>query len=333
MKYIYLIFTVITFVLSGCGSSKPQVVVKTQALPSWYTNPPLSTSSDLYALGEGRDKKEAIAEALSFMASTLSVSISSKYNAKTEVREGKVNSSDGVYKSNIQSNVQEMRISSYELIHAKSLGFKRYAVVIKSNKRKLFTSMLHELEQKFALIKNEEKSLENANALEKLSFYKKKKKSLESLPNTLLVLNVLNPAFEDYEYIRQTQEIATKYHEIRQKISFSIKTNSQALNLKAVIAKAISEKMLKIKEAQGAYHFTIYIKSEMERTQAYGFWLARSNISITTKDYKGTIVASNTFQITGQSSQSFIIAKQDIAFRLNALIKKETISSILALDI
>ncbi len=60
---------------SGCSSTKPQVVVKERTLPSWYTNPPLSNTIELYALGEGKNKKEAIAQALSFMASTLSVSI------------------------------------------------------------------------------------------------------------------------------------------------------------------------------------------------------------------------------------------------------------------
>jgi len=48
--------------LSGCAGSKPQVLVKEKTLPSWYTNPPLSSEQELYALGEGKDKKEAIAE-------------------------------------------------------------------------------------------------------------------------------------------------------------------------------------------------------------------------------------------------------------------------------
>jgi len=318
---------------SGCGSTKPRVVVKEKTLPSWYTNPPLSSTTELYALGEGKDKQEAIAEALSFMVSTLSVSISSRYNAQTEVREGRMTSSDAVYKSNITSEVQKIRISSYKVLNAESFGFKRYAVLIKSNKQKLFKSMQHGLDQKFKLIESAQKSLEGANALDKLFFYKTQKKSLQNLPNTLIVMNVLQPAFEGDEYIRETQKIGLAYQDIVQNISFSINSNKQGSNLKAPLAKGISEKRLKIKQAQGPQHFNIYVSNSIEKAQAYGFLLARSEITIKTKDYKGVIVGSNTLQIIGQSSQNFAIAKQNVAFRLNVLIEEEGIGKVLGLDL
>ncbi len=333
MKYIFLIVVTVIFILSGCASTKPQVLVKEKTLPSWYKNPPLSNEQELYALGEGKDKKEAIAEALSLMTSTLSVSISSNYNAKTEVREGSINTSDGVYKSDITSKVQEIRISSYDVLYAESLGFKRYTVLIKSKKPKLFDSMIRELDQKFALIQSEEKSLKGANALEKLYFYKTQKKSLQNLPNTLIVMNSLNPAFEGEKYIRKTQGIDFAYHDIVQNISFSIDSNRLGSNLKAPLAKGISERRLKMKRAKGPEHFSVYVTNSIEKAEAYGFWLARSEVTIKTKDYKGVIVGSNTLQIIGQSSQSFAIAKQNVAFRLGTLIEKEGISKILGLDL
>ena len=333
MKYIFLIVVTVIFILGGCASAKPQVVVKEKTLPSWYTNPPLSNEQELYALGEGKDKKEAIAEALSLMASTLSVSISSNYNAKTEVREGSISRAAGVYKSDITSKVQEIRISSYDVLYAASLGFKRYTVLITSKKTKLFKSMVRELDQKFALIQSERKSLAGANALDKLFFYRKQKKSLQNLPNTLIVMNSLNPAFEGDEYIRKTQEIGFAYQEIVQNISFSIDSNALASNLKAPLAKGISERRLKIKQANGPEHFSVYVTNNIEKAQAYGFWLARSEVVIKTKDYKGIIVGSNTLQIIGQSSQSFAIAKQNVAFRLGTLIQKEGIAKVLGLDL
>jgi len=333
VKYIFLVFIAVIVIFNGCGSSKPQVVAKPKTLPSWYKNPPRSNATDLYALGEGKDKKEAVAEALSLMVSTLSISVSSNYSAKTEVREGRENSSSGIYKSDIRSEVKQIRIASYEVVQVNKLGFKRYAVLIKSNKTKLFQSMRRELDQKFELIESEKKSLKNANALEKLYFYKQQKTNLQNLPNTLIVMNVLNPAFEGDEYIRKTQEISIAYHDIVQNISFFITSNTEASNLKSVIAKGISQKRLKIKNAKGSSHFRVYIKSTIEKAQAYGFLLARSEITIKTKDYKGVIVGSNTLQIIGQSSQSFAIAKQNVAFRLNVLIEEEGIGKVLGLDL
>jgi len=333
LKYIYLVFIALALAFSGCGSAKKEIKPLSNKMPSWYTHPPLSTATELYALGEGKDKKEAIAEALNYMSSTLSVSISSSYNAKTVVKEGRINSSDGTYKSDIQSDVKEIRISNYELINAKQLGFKRYAVVIKADKRKLFESMDQELKQKFALIKSKEKSLASANALSKLSFYKTTQNSLESLPNTLIVMNVLNSSFEGDEYIRETQILGSKYQELVQNISFWVTSSKNIDNLKAPIMKALSAKSLKVKESQSPMHFNIALNAKVQEANSYGFSLARAEITIVTKDIKGAVIGSNSLNLVGQSSQGYNIAKQNLSYKLNALIQKEGIAKVLGLDI
>ena len=333
MKYIFLVFIALTLSFTGCGSSNKEIKPVSHKMPSWYTNPPQSNTSELYALGEGKDKKEAIAEALNYMSSTLSVSISSSYNAKTVIKEGRINSSDGTYKSDIQSDVKEIRISNYEVINAKSLGFKRYAVVIKSNKRKLFESMDQELKQKFSLIRSEEKSLASSNALKKLSFYRTTKESLKSLPNTLIVMNVLNGSFEGDEYISETQIVSSKYHDIVQNISFWVTSSKNAENLKAPIMKAISAKHLKVKQSKSSMNFIISINAKIEQANSYGFTLARSEINIITKDSRGDVIGSNSLNIVGQSSQGYAIAKQNLSYKLNALIQKDGIAKVLGLDI
>ena len=332
MKYFVSLFLVL-FILSGCGATK-QVSVKPKTLPSWYTHPQASTTTTLYALGEGQTKKEAIAEALSYMASTLSVKISSSYNAKTVVKEGRShNSSDGTYKSEIQSDVSEIRISNYEVIESKSLGFKHYAVVVKSDKKKLFKSMKQELDQKFLMINKDEESLKHAGALKKLVFYRESKNSLKSLPNTLIVMNVLNPSFYGDEYIRNSQILSSKYQEIVQNISFSIGANSEVQNLKGVVSSALSEKRLRIKESKNVMHYMISINAKIEKADAYGFTLARSSITFTTKDSKGSVVGTHKVNITGQSSQGYAIAKQNLSIKLTQLIRKEGIAKVLGLDI
>lgn len=333
MKHIIFLLPLILLLLSGCGAEKKVVVAKPKTLPTWYSNPPSSNTTTLYALGEGVNQKDAIANALSFMASTLSVSISSSFDAEVTVREGSRESTDSHYVSKTQSKVKEIRISSYDLLHSKSLGFKRYAVLVKSNKRKLFLSMKREIEQNFSMIREEEKRIKNANAITRLAFYREKKKSLETLPNTLIVMNVLNPEFDGDEYIRETQNISSSYQNIIQNISFSINSNSDASNLKSPIAKGLSAKHLKLNNSNSNMHFKIHINSKIVKANSYGFTLARSEISIVTKDYKGSVVGSNAINLVGQSSQGYAIAKQNVSYRLNAKIQKEGIAKVLGLDI
>jgi len=333
VKQIIFLLASVLLLLSGCGAEKKVVVAKPRMIPSWYSNPPQSNEKELYALGEGKNQKEAITNALSFMASTLSVSISSTFDASTTVREGSINSNDSIYKSKTTSIVKEIRISSYRVLQSKSLGFKRYAVLVKSNKRELFLSMKKEIEQNFLIIEQEEKKLKNVDAITKLAFYREKKKSLQNLPNTLLVMNVLNPEFYGDDYIRKTQEISSSYQEIIQNISFSITANSAAANLKSVVAKGISAKHLKINKRKGKMHFNIHVTSHIIKAQSYGFTLARSEISIVTKDYRGVVVGSNAINLVGQSSQGYEIAKQNVSYRLNAKIDEEGIARVLGLDI
>ena len=319
--------------LSGCASQKRVVVAEKKGIPSWYEHPPKSSASELYAVGSGRDKQTAITNALTHMVSTLSVSVSSKFSAKTVVKEGSINSSSGVYTDESTSEVKNIRISNYELLESQSLGFKNYAVLVKSNKKKLFNSMKKEIEQNFEIIEQERKSVADLNMMKHLTFYKKSKESLSSLPNTLLIMNELNAAFDGAKYLSDAQAINTEYANLLSSITFSLKSDSDAKNLMAPIAKGISAKKLKIANSSGKKHFDIMIKSNIQRASSYGFTLARCTISITIKDSSGAVIGSNSLNITGQSSQGFGVAKENVAIKLNALIEKEGIAKVIGLQI
>lgn len=334
--YLRLLIIGLGFILlflSGCGSQKRVVIAEKKVTPSWYTNPPQSSPAELYAVGSGRDKQTAITNALTQMVSTLSVSVSSKFSAKTVVREGSVNSSSGVYTDESTSEVKNIRIGNYELLNFQSLGFKNYIVLVKSNKKKLFESMQKEIEQKFEIIAREKKSVAELNMMKHLTFYRKSKESLISLPNTLMIMSELNSSFDGSRYLRDAQAINAEYEDLLASITFSIESNSKAKNLIAPIAKGISVKKFKIAKGNGKKHFTIMIKSDIQRASSYGFTLARSAITITIKDNTGAVIGSNKLNITGQSSQGYSIAKENVALKLNALIEEEGIAEVVGLEL
>ena len=133
-----VLFLIVVLILSGCGSQKRVVVKDKQELPSWYTASPQTNSTDLYSVGEGQTKQDAIANALTMMVSTLSVSISSQFNSKSVIKEGYKSSNEAVYTNEVQSDVKKIRISHYELLNSKNIGYKKYIVLVKSNKKKAF---------------------------------------------------------------------------------------------------------------------------------------------------------------------------------------------------
>jgi len=319
------------FLFAGCGAEKQMVVIPKKMTPEWYMHPPLSTTTALYAVGDGQNKEEAISNALSLMVATLSVSIASQFSAKTVVKEGALTTKDATYTNRVQSDVQKIRISNYKLLESEKLGFKNYIVLIKLNKQKLFLSMKKEIDMNFELYEQKAEELSKTDALKLLAFYKSESDKLHYLQNMLLVMGVLNQKFSSESYLKKIKDVTHHYENLLLKISFSIRSNTAASNLKPVIAKGLSAKKYRIKDERSIYHFTVYIQSNIEQASAYGFTLARTAIFISTKDYKGSIIASNKLNITGQSGEGFAIAKENVAFRLNNLVEKEGIKKVLGM--
>lgn len=332
MKHILLIIT-IALLFSACGSSKRVVVVKQKENPSWQVNPPASNEKELYALGEGSNKKEAIANALAMMVSTLGVSISSNFSSKTIEKNGRESSLESSSVSEVQSNVEMIKISHYDVVRSESLGFKRYSVLVHSNKKKLFLSMKHELDQIFTIIDTKRQAMKHANGLKELALYKKSMQDIQSIPNRLLVMNSLDKSFTGKEYLEKMKVIETTYEKLASNISFRIGAQRNVQNLIAPISKGLSDKGFGVKNHDAKVNFKVSIKATLTKASSYGFSIIRAQINIVTKDKNSKSIGSNSIHLVGQSTQSFSVAKQNLALKLNALIAKVGIAKVLGLDI
>lgn len=332
MKTIALISTIL-LLLTGCGTQKRVVVAEPKELPSWYKTPIQHSHSTLYGVGEGENSNDAIANALNSIASTLSVYISSEFNTKSIVKDGADESYRSTSINEVKSSVNKIRISSYEVIESQKIGFKKYIALVKTDKRKLFESLKDELDQKFTIINNKKTDIQNYNAIKQLNIYKEAKESIADIENTLLVMKVLQKDFDDSFYLKKLKEVNQRYEQLLSSITFSVESNDQAQNLKAPIRKGLSAKTLTLKQNSGRNHFKIYISSTGQKASSYGFNLIRSAIEITVKDYKGAVIGSNKLNITGQSTQGYAVAKENVAAKLNAMVEKEGIAKVIGLEL
>lgn len=332
--YLYTLLGLVTFALmgSGCSSKKEVTFASPKSLPSWYTNPPKTDNQILYEVGEGINKEDAINKALNFMASTLSVTIASEYTSHDSVRTGSVNSYQQDVDNTIKANVQATRISHYQIVESTEHSFRRYLVLIKSDKKQLFESMKKELNEKIALLKNQESSIKNKNVIEQLRFYKQADDDFASIVHSLNVMHVLNSDFDSSPYLEATNHYKNSYNDLRAKITFGFQSNGQGKNLIAPIKAGLSGKKLLVEERADHYHLVIAIDAKIEEAESMGFHLARSAISITTKNKAQTAIGSNKLNIVGQSTQGFAIAKENVAIQLQQLIDEQGIENILGLN-
>lgn len=333
-KIVYKIIIIFSlFFLSACGVQKEINLNQKKELPSWYENPPKITATTLYSIGEGENRNDAIANGLSNMISTLSVSIASQFNSKTVVKEGSKNSYQSTVTNNIQSDVKKIRISNYEVQEAKKLGFRRYIVLINSDKKKLFDSLKSEIEQKFTLIEKQKEGLDNYNAIKQLVILKESKNSIKDMSDNLVIMNVLNNSFNSKKYVSKAKAVSDDYEKMLSSITFSISSNEIAKNLEAPISSGLSAKKIQMKDSSGKKHFHIDISSNNNQTSSYGFIIIRSAIEIKVRDFKGSIVGSNKLNIIGRSTQGAKVAKESVAIKLNEMIKKDGIGKVIGLEL
>ena len=321
----------ITLFFSGCSAEKKPMVTAPKALPSWYTNPLQSNDRYLYEMAEGHDKKEAVANALELMVSTLSITVASEYESRTTARSGAIESYQQDVDSTIKTSVKAIRISNYSVVESTEQGFRHHLVLIKSDKAQLFKSLKKELDERIILLKNQESSIQTKNIIEQLRFYKRANSDFASIKQTLNVMNVLNNDFDSTPYTQTTSHFQNGYNDLRAKITFGFEANSNAANLIGPIKAGLSAKQLLIQKQNDDYHLRIVILANVETVRSMGFDLARTAITITTQDRSGTTIGSNKLNINGQSTQGYAIAKENVAIKLNRLIEKEGIESVLGL--
>ncbi len=334
MRELFFTIFVFIFFLSGCSSKEERAPLLKKELPSWYVNPPKDSKTTLYATGEGRDRKEAVADALNLLASTLSVSIESQFTLQQNVEEGSVTSHQQSSQSQIKSVVERVRISNYEIVDSQEFGFKKYIVLIKSEKQKLFDSLKNELEQKFSAAQKELEFAKESHALRELEIYKKIKTEFVDAQNTLMVMHALQSDFNSLAYLKKAQSFRNLYDEQLSKISFSIVCDDGSKRLQAPIAEGLGLKKIQIKQKSNKReHFNIEVHSKTKESFAYGFNMASSAIEIVVKNAKDTIIGSNKLNITGQSIHNFEMAQESVAMKLDEMIKKEGIGKIIGLDL
>jgi len=331
MKNILTLF-IITLLFSACGADKEPLTTTPKPLPSWYVHPPQSDTGYLYEVAEGHDKKEAITHALEMMAATLSTTISSNYKSTTTTSSGVNNSYQQDVSHEVETSVNAIRISNYNVVESTQQSFRRYLVLIKSDKKVLFESLKHELDETALQLQEEEKHIKDKNVLAQLMFYKRAQQEYNTLQQTLNVMHVLNTNFDAKPYIQQAQHYHNSCDRLRTHVTFSFQNSINTKNLVPVLSSGLSKEGIKIKASEGPYHLTIRIDADIEEVKSMGFDLARAAISIQVLDHTQSVLGSNKLNITGQSTQGYRVARENVAIKLKRLVDEKGIQTILGVN-
>jgi len=319
--------------LSACSSKAPSSTYTQKELPSWYLNPPFNTQEYLYGLGEGKNLKEARSNALEGMVSQLGVSITSSYQSKLQ--------SKGVYHQylnkdvtyNLKEDVAKTRINNYELIQNHKQAYNHFIVLLRSDK-KIFTQGLHKVyETEIKKIKTDLPACQNSNVLLRHKFYTQSRSKLEELLSNTLILSSLDTKFDDTPYLQLVSQINQEFQGLKSTMTFSMTYDKSSKAYKEEIQVALAKKGIKLvsTKKRDKNHISIDLKTLAQYSQAHGFKIVKTVLMIEVSDFQKTIISGNKVRLTGQASQTEVLALENSSKKLHKLIAKTSISEVLGL--
>ena len=323
MKHLLLTMLAL-FAFLGC-QKQPTIEVTSKSAPEWVTNPPASDEKYIYAVGEGKDKESAQADALSNLASGLSVWVDSQFSTDTKVHEH--NGDESYTKESEQKialHVKQMHIGNFEVMKFEKLRFNSYAMLIRSDKKMVFETLKNESMQELKRLKDEESVIQTADILKRLNFYENASKKAEDIRNVLSLLTTLQPSFDTTVMQKECSYFQENSTALRSKISFEVNADAQSKELLNPMEELITSKGFVLSQKKAQEHLHVKLSSQPLQSTAFGFKILRSSIFIEIKDSSNQTIKSKKLDIIGRSAKSFEAAQQNLAIKF-----REQIGSIL----
>jgi hypothetical protein len=314
MRDIFLSLLLL-FTLLGC-QKQPTIEVSPKSIPNWVSNPPSSDEKYIYAVGEGKDKESAQADALSNIASSLSVWVDSQFIIDTKVHEK--NGDENYTKESEQKialHVKQMHIGNFEVVKFEKLRFNSYAMLIRSNKKIVFETLKNESSEALQTLKNDESAMQNTDVLKRLEFYENASKKAEDIVSILSLLKTLQPSFDTALMQEECIHFKESYIALKSKISFEVNADAVSKELVNPMQELISSKGFVLSQKKAQEHLHVKLSSQPLQSTALGFMILRSSIFVEIKDGSNQTIKSKKLDIIGRSAKSFEAAKQNLAIK------------------
>ncbi len=236
---VYFVFSIaILFIFSACATSEA-TVSKQKPVPSWvYSPPPHDTQNYIYGIAIESDRELAIKSALSDMIAKLGVTIESSFESYQVV--------DGSYsnlttKNQIKSAVSKIKINNYMIINAYKISYREFAVIVKTNRKKLAKSLETSLGREQKEIAQSYKALTTRDTITR---YRVKKelslKSQEMIPK-ILMLYELNKDFQTQGYMDFVAKKKSQFLQEQSSLKFFVHGDKKSLKFVDIVKDSLAK--------------------------------------------------------------------------------------------
>ena len=295
--------------LSGCGGTSPSPVSQQSTANTAFMQVPSDSAQFFYALGEADTQRLAKNSALGEISSRISVSISSSIDNKLSVsRDDGVESTSQDIKTRVNAVAKTIEFTgvSVEETRESDDGIQ---VLVKVDRNLLYQSYIKKLDRLDAQMKTEMAKIKRSSVFYQLKLSFSMKKNLIKAEETLLLLEAMNPSFNDKGYRKQFTSYEADLNKIKTRAVFSIKADKNSASLATLIKERLSSENIKLSDAQANVKIQLSTKAELKSYKSSNAKIAKMKIVIRTTtikavDNKGISLSNNVIKTKAASSIS-----------------------------
>lgn len=305
------------------------------SVPNWYLSPPSNTQEEYFSTGAGANISEATKEALSFIASQVSVTVQSSFKQDVHVRQ--INDKESYLSSTqtqLQSSTHALKFNNFEVLKNVVIDRKVY-VLLSVKKSQWINGKISELKELNFTLDRYFLSLDEQVMSKKIRDSLKMKKKIIQARNLIKIISSISPSslkvsshFLVYQrYDASIADVLTNaivYIKIKDSDFRPIKYAMQnyfSENRITTLEKPIDSKSLVVISIQGNINYT----------KKYGNFIIKGNVSYIVKDGK-RITSSITKQIIQESQVDFSSTQSDLQVKTEQILKQEGLFNYIGLN-
>jgi len=331
MKSSFLI-VVTSFLLLSCQTAPPKKPLDSNYSnhPNWYLNPPADSQDSLYGIGSGESQALALKDALAYLASKLTVSVSSTTSVNKTLYQGAYEFKETELEKNTTTQVKQVEINQFSQLKMQQIGYQNYIVLIKSNKQQLAEDYQRQLEQAIKHFQQDNDMLTSKAGYRKYLQARQHALKLNRFIDRLSIYQSLSHQKNIQTYQQHIAEVTQYLKQQQTNTHFNIKATN---GYQKVLSNQLSKQGFKNTQPliSNTTTNTIKIIEKSKTTQAEGFYIIRSQLDINLYEHNKRI-SSNTVNLKGQGLNEQQ-AEANQQSKLSQLIKQNGLNNFLGLKV
>ena len=213
--------------------------------------------------------------------------------------------------------------------------YNHFIVLIRSDRKKVTTGLIKEVDSLYDQIASREKSLQSSDVLSRYRFYKTSSEQISDTFSTLLFIHSLDENFDDTKHLQFANKIQERFALIASDITFAINAKKDAAEFEDVIRASLTDNKMRVIPAAQSNSSTLFIELDASAvtSNAYGFHVVHVNLNIDVRDHSGNSIGGTQFTLTGQATQSSTHALKNCVEKFKKRVTALTLGEVIGLEL